>query len=38
MAAKTTEEILVEAKAASVEIRVTQRTKGGGEIAPSAQR
>ena len=34
MAADTTEETLVEAKAASVEIRVTQRTKVGDEIAP----
>jgi hypothetical protein len=38
MAAKTTEETLGEATAASAEIRVMQRTEGGGEIAPSAQR
>jgi hypothetical protein len=31
--AKKTEEMLAEAKAAGVEVRVTQRPKGGGEVA-----
>ena len=33
MDAKSTDEMLAEAKAAGVEVRVTQRQKGTGEIA-----
>jgi len=34
MAEKHTGEILAEPRSAGVEVRVTQRPKGGGEIAP----